>query len=107
MLASLMPGARAVLYRITDGGGTTSFDEARLIPVAPAERTGTALPHRPDDGRRAQASHRDRRCPHRTYCSVNSAHPVGEPLAAAGAGAGPGPALLRWPQLRVHRAGSS
>ncbi|MEU5273319.1 hypothetical protein AB0G77_33335 [Streptomyces hygroscopicus] len=29
MIASLMPGARAVLRRITDLGGTTSFDEVR------------------------------------------------------------------------------
>lgn len=43
-----MPGARAVLRRITDLGGTTSFDEVQqyfashpTIPIAPAKLGGT------------------------------------------------------------------
>ncbi|AEM88569.1 hypothetical protein [Streptomyces violaceusniger] len=48
MLASLMPGARAVLCRITDLGGTTSFDEVQqyfanhpTTPIATAKMGGT------------------------------------------------------------------
>ncbi len=48
MIASLMPGARAVLRRITDLGGTTSFDEVQqyfadhpTTPIATAKMGGT------------------------------------------------------------------
>nr|WTB12051.1 hypothetical protein OG546_49690 [Streptomyces antimycoticus] len=48
MVASLMPGARAVLRRITDLGGTASFDEVQQYfanhptsPIATAKMGGT------------------------------------------------------------------
>ncbi|WP_247616096.1 hypothetical protein, partial [Streptomyces sp. MK37H] len=48
MTASLMPGAHTVLRRITDLGGTTSFDEVQpyfanhpTTPIAPAKLGGT------------------------------------------------------------------
>ncbi|MEV6131765.1 hypothetical protein AB0M05_34105 [Streptomyces violaceusniger] len=48
MIASLVPGARTVLRRITDLGGTTSFDEVQqhfanhpTTPIATAKLGGT------------------------------------------------------------------
>ncbi|MCO8308800.1 hypothetical protein [Streptomyces sp. RKCA744] len=48
VIASLMPGARAVLRRVTDLGGTTSFDEVQqyfanhpTTPIAPGKLGGT------------------------------------------------------------------